>query len=88
MTLTLLLDQAAILAIVSVLGCVQTPIYLLRRLLSRQAIFLAPMAIIVVISAAAIVNRELTSAAFSLGAAVATFGFHLRCSAWHIGLET
>ena len=59
-----------ILVIVSVLGCVQIPMDLRRRLLSRQATFLATMAIAVVIGAAAIVNGDLTSAALSLGAAV------------------
>ena len=63
MTLTLSLDQAAILAVIGVLACIQIPMDVRRRLLSRRATLLATVAMVVVISAAAIMNRELTWAA-------------------------
>ena len=62
MTLTLSLDQAATLAVVSVLACIQIPMDMRRGLLSRRATLLAIVAMVVVISAAAIINRELTQA--------------------------
>ena len=63
MTLTLSLDQAVLLAVVSVLACIQIPMDSRQKLLSRRATFLATVAIAVVICAATIMNRELTRAA-------------------------
>ena len=74
MTLTLSLDRAVLLAVVSVLACVQIPMDVRRRLLSRKATLLATAAIAVVICAATVTSRDLTRAALCVGATALVAG--------------
>jgi len=73
-TLTLSLDQAVLLAVVSVLACIQIPMDVRRRLLSRKATLLAAVATVVVIFAATIMNRELTRVALCVGVTALVVG--------------
>lgn len=73
-TLTLSLERAAVLVIVSMLGCVQVPMDLQRRVLSRQASLLAGGAITAVIAASSIMSGDFGKVFQSIGCAVVVTG--------------